>query len=179
MASRDVQAPDRADILFLIGLAAIEYAQRPDTTEAEREERLDEAIASLRAMLIERPELVRARLELARAFFLKGEDSLARGHFERVLAGKPPARVAANVRRFLREIRARRRWSGLGGRLRHRVGIGLTGRWTEQLIELADVKRRHRRQFFETGIQRHQLLCQRAFIPLRELRRAVKSISRT
>ena len=46
-----VQAPDRADILFLIGLAAIEYAQRPDTTEAEREERLDEAIASLRAML--------------------------------------------------------------------------------------------------------------------------------
>ena len=106
-----VQAPDRADILFLIGLAAIEYAQRPDTTEADRDERLDEAIASLRAMLIERPELVRARLELARAFFLKGEDSLARGHFERVLAGKPPARVAANVRRFLREIRVRRRWS--------------------------------------------------------------------
>ena len=106
-----VQAPDRADILFLIGLAAIEYSQRPNTTEAERDERLDEAIASLRAMLIDRPELVRAHLELARAFFLKGEDNLARGHFERVLAGKPPAQVAANVRRFLREIRARRRWT--------------------------------------------------------------------
>ena len=38
-----------------------------------------------------RPGLVRVRLELARAFFLKGEDSLARSHFERVLAGKPAA----------------------------------------------------------------------------------------
>ena len=51
------------------------------------------------------------RLELARAFFLKGENNLARKHFEHVLAGSPPGAVAANVRRFLSEIRARRRWS--------------------------------------------------------------------
>ena len=51
------------------------------------------------------------RLELARAFFLKGEDDLARRHFEQVLAGEPPAAVALNVNRFLVQIRARKRWS--------------------------------------------------------------------
>ena len=68
-------------------------------------------LPSFRTMLIDRPDLVRVRLELARAFFLKGEDSLSRRHFEQVLGGKPPPAVAANVRRFLSEIRARRRWS--------------------------------------------------------------------
>ena len=62
-------------------------------------------------MLVDRPGLVRVRLELARAFFLKGENDLSRKHFEHVLAGSPPGAVAANVRRFLSEIRARRRWS--------------------------------------------------------------------
>ena len=62
-------------------------------------------------MLVDRPDLVRVRLELARAFFLKGEDTLSRDHFERVLAGDPPGAVAANVRRFLSRIRARRGWS--------------------------------------------------------------------
>ena len=58
-----------------------------------------------------RPELVRVRLELARAFFYKGEDGLARGHFQRVLAGEVPEAVKANVQRFLVQIRARRRWT--------------------------------------------------------------------
>ena len=62
-------------------------------------------------MLIDRPDLVRVRLELARALFLKGENDLSRRHFEHVLAGNPPAPVLANVRRFLSEIRARRRWT--------------------------------------------------------------------
>ena len=62
-------------------------------------------------MLVNRPDLVRVRLELARAFFLKGEDGLAKEHFERVLAGNPPAGVALNVNRFLAQIRARKRWS--------------------------------------------------------------------
>ena len=66
-------------------------------------------------MLIREPGLVRVRLELARAFFLKGEDGLSRRHFEHVLAGKPPPAVAANVRGFLFEIRARRRWSTHAG----------------------------------------------------------------
>ena len=55
------------------------------------------------------------RLELARAFFLKGEDDLAREHFERVLAGELPPPVIANVRRYLVQIRARRRWTMYAG----------------------------------------------------------------
>ena len=61
-------------------------------------------------MLVDRPDLVRVRLELARAFFYKGDDSLSKEHFERVLAGNPPKPVVANVQTFLNQIRARRRW---------------------------------------------------------------------
>ena len=90
-------------------------AGRQGLSADAREALLDEAVAALRAILHDRPGLVRVRLELARAFFLKGEDSLARQHFERVLAGKPPAAVAANVNRFLALMRARQRWSGYFG----------------------------------------------------------------
>ena len=102
--------PNHTQILFLIGLATIEKSRLPDTNKEDRDALLDEAVVSLRTILINRPELVRVRLELARAFFLKKEDSLARDHFERVLAGQPPAPVAINVRYFLTQIRARRRW---------------------------------------------------------------------
>ena len=107
-----------AAVLFHIGLAAIGASQKRDVSEERRDGLLDEAIAVLRRMLIDRPDLVRVRLELARAFFLKGEDTLARRHFERVLAGEPPAAVAHNVNRFLALMRARKRWS-------LRVGLAL------------------------------------------------------
>ncbi|MCE2519844.1 MAG: DUF560 domain-containing protein [Alphaproteobacteria bacterium] len=97
--------------LFLYGLAAVGAAQRPGRTEEEHDALLDEAIAAFHALLVRNPALVRVRLELARAFFLKGEDELARRHFEHVLAGEPPEAVADNVNLFLAEIRARKRWS--------------------------------------------------------------------
>ena len=97
--------------LFLYGLAAVGAAQRVNRTKEERDALLDEAIAAFHAMLVRNPELVRVRLELARAFFLKGEDSLAAKHFETVLAGEVPDEVKANVDLFLAEIRVRRRWS--------------------------------------------------------------------
>ena len=103
--------PKRNDILFLLGLAAIERSERPDITKADREALLADAITALRTILIDRPDLVRVRLELARAFFLNRDDGLAREHFERVLAGKPPPAVVTNVQLFLASIRARRRWS--------------------------------------------------------------------
>ena len=99
------------NVRFMLGLAAVEVSQRPNVPDARRDALLDEAIAAFHAMLVRRPSLVRVRLELARAFFLKGEDRLARRHFEQVLAGKPPSGVALNVNRFLAEIRARKRWS--------------------------------------------------------------------
>ena len=117
--------PEHTNIRFLLGLAAIEAARIPGVAEADREALLDEAIASLRAILVDRPGLVRVRLELARAFFYKEEDSLARRHFERVLAGDVPDAVKANVQRFLSQIRARRRWTAyLGGALVPDTNIG-------------------------------------------------------
>ena len=67
--------PDRTDIRFLIGLAAIGAAERTSDV-AVRIDLLDEAIAALRAILVEAPQIVRVRLELARAFFLKEDDDL-------------------------------------------------------------------------------------------------------
>jgi len=129
--------PNDLRLLFLVGEAGLAAAQRhtgrTDADDRARTAFLDAAIAALRRMLTLQPGLVRARLELARAFFFKGEDSLAREHFERVLAGKPPAPVVANVQRFLGQIRARKRWSV-------RVGMALapdsniSGRTDERTI---------------------------------------------
>ena len=105
----DPARTDITDIRFLIGIAAITAARSGD---ADKDALLGEAVAAFRAILIDRPELTRVRLELARAFFLKRTDDLSREHFERVLAGNPPAAMAVNIRRFLHTIRARRRWSG-------------------------------------------------------------------
>ena len=113
--------------IFLYGLASVEASQRPDRTDEEREILLNEAIAAFHAMLIQAPGLVRVRLELARAFYLKGEDDLARRHFEAVLAGGVPDEVAANVNRFLAEIRGRGRWSfNLGAALAPDSNLGGT-----------------------------------------------------
>ena len=101
----------QAGALFLAGQAALRASQRPGRSGKTRNALLDEAIAYFRAMLVARPGLARVRLELGRAYFLKGEDSLARDHFERVLAGKPPQAVARNVNRFLAVMRARKRWT--------------------------------------------------------------------
>ena len=106
-------AEDTTSQRFRTGMEAVAAATR---TEGDaRDAHLDRAIAAFREILIDKPELVRVRLELARAFFLKEEDTLARRHFEQVLAGRPPAPVALNIQRFLRTMRARRRWDAYFG----------------------------------------------------------------
>ena len=112
LAARDARA---GNLLFETGMVSLGLAHRPGIGEAERDAFLDVSIAAFQAILAANPDLTRVRLELARAFFLKGQDGLARRHFERVLAGDVPAPVVANVNRFLAEIRARRRWSAYGG----------------------------------------------------------------
>ena len=112
------------DALFRDSISAVEEAT-VETDDDRRDTLLDEAIAAFHAMLVERPNLVRVRLELARAFFLKGEDSLAVEHFETVMAGDVPDEVKANVDLFLAEIRARRRWTfNLGVALAPDTNIG-------------------------------------------------------
>ena len=107
--------PDQTDVQFLLGLAASRSSQEDGLEDEQRVALLDEAIAAFRSILIRRPELVRVRLELALAFYLKQDDSLAREHFERALVGRPPAELAANVKRFLNVMRARKRWNGYFG----------------------------------------------------------------
>ena len=137
--------------MFRQGMKAVEAAGAAKD-EDRRDEHLDRAIATFRKMLIANPRLVRVRLELARAFFLKGEDGLARQHFERVLAGNPPAGVALNVNRFLSQIRARKRWS-------MRVGFALApdtnlgGGSDERIIYIHGLPfRRDREELTRSGI---------------------------
>ena len=107
--------PDQTDVRFLLGLAASRGSQEPEIGDEQRLALLDEAIVAFRSILVQRPGLVRVRLELALAFYLKEEDALARDHFDRALVGRPPAALVANINRFLNVMRARRRWRGYFG----------------------------------------------------------------
>ena len=107
--------PDQIDVRFLIGLASSRGSQTSGVEEETRLALLDQAITAFRSILIRRPDLVRVRLELALAFFLKEEDALARNHFERALVGRPPAELVANINQFLTIMRARKRWNGYFG----------------------------------------------------------------
>ncbi len=145
--------PDKTDILFLLGLAAIEAARVMSATkQKEKTALLDEAITALRAILIDKPGLVRVRLELARAFFFKRRDGLARRHFEQVLAGKPPKQVAANIYRFLRTMRARRRWSmHIGAAVTPSTNIGATS--DEETIYIRGLPfRRNEEELVTSGV---------------------------
>ena len=107
--------PDQTDVRFLLGLAASRWSQEPDVGEEQRLALVDEAIAAFRSILFRWPGLVRVRLELALAFYLKEEDALARGHFERALVGRPPEVLVKTVNSFLNIMRSRRRWRGYFG----------------------------------------------------------------
>ena len=105
---------DRTAILFHIGTTALAEAGQAESDEA-RDELYDKAIVAFRLILVNHPELIRVRLELARTFFLKRQDGLARRHFELVLAGGVPPPVAANIHAFLNVMQARKRWTGYFG----------------------------------------------------------------
>ncbi|MXW84496.1 MAG: hypothetical protein F4Z55_00725, partial [Boseongicola sp. SB0667_bin_21] len=82
--SRDARA---VDLLFEAGLAMLGSAEATHPSQAAvREALLDASITLFRAILAEHPDFVRVRLDLARAFFLRGRDGLARRHFNLALA---------------------------------------------------------------------------------------------
>ena len=81
-------ADEPAARLFDLGMTALELAEQADRN-AERRELYDKATQAFRAILVNRPELIRVRLELARVFFLKGQDR----------AGAAPFRGGASRRR--------------------------------------------------------------------------------
>ncbi|MCW8919589.1 MAG: hypothetical protein OQL08_12360 [Gammaproteobacteria bacterium] len=80
---------------FYYGVAAIESGE------------VHEGVFALERVVYRQPEHHRARLELARGYYLQGDDARARQAFERVLRSRPPAKVALNIERFLAAIRLR------------------------------------------------------------------------
>lgn len=66
-----------------------------------------EGVLALERYLLNFPENTQARLELARGYFVLGEETRAREEFEAVTRLKPPPAVQAEIDRFLDAIRAR------------------------------------------------------------------------
>lgn len=66
-----------------------------------------EGVLALERYIANFPANHAARLELARGYFVLGDDVRAREEFDAVLNTNPPAEVQANVQRFMDAIRAR------------------------------------------------------------------------
>lgn len=101
------------DFDYLLGLAAIDSGK------------LTRGVFALERVLAVKPDHPQARAEIARAYFLMGENRAAREEFEAVRASNPPAAVAASVSQFLDALQARevsRNISGIEGYLE--VGYG-------------------------------------------------------
>ncbi|MEX1057508.1 MAG: surface lipoprotein assembly modifier [Natronospirillum sp.] len=83
------------DFDFYYGMAAIERGH------------FSEGVFALERVVMRRPGFSRARLELARGYFLMGDDARANHHFDRVRAQDPPPTVIANIDRYQQRMRAR------------------------------------------------------------------------
>ena len=68
---------------------------------------ISEGIFALERVIMNQPDNLFARLELARAYFAAGEDDRAQAEFNRVLATEPPEEVRDNIRPYLDAISAR------------------------------------------------------------------------
>jgi hypothetical protein len=80
---------------FYFGIAAIDSGHA------------GEGVLALERYVINFPDNLEGRLELARGYYVLGEDARAREEFNGVLAANPPPAVAANIERFLNAITAR------------------------------------------------------------------------
>jgi len=80
---------------FYFGIAAIDSGHA------------GEGVLALERYVVNYPDNLEARLELARGYFVLGEDARAREEFNSVLKANPPPGVAANIERFLSALDAR------------------------------------------------------------------------
>src|SRR5690349_11553420 len=60
-----------------------------------------EGVLALERYVVNFPDNYNARLELARGYFVMGDDQRAREEFSAVLKTNPPPAVAANIERFM------------------------------------------------------------------------------
>lgn len=80
---------------FYLGVASIDTGH------------INEGVFALERVLLVQPGHLRARLELARGYFLLREDSRAQQEFQAVLEQNPSENVQANIQRFMDAIRLR------------------------------------------------------------------------
>ena len=80
---------------FYFGIAAVDTGHAGD------------GVLALERYLLNFPDNVSARLQLARGYFVLGEDARSREEFEAVQKLSPPADVASTITRFLDAIRLR------------------------------------------------------------------------
>lgn len=80
---------------FYFGIAAIDSG------------RAGEGVLALERYVINFPENVQARLELARGYFILGDDTRARDEFTDILKTAPPPEVTVKIERYLDAIRSR------------------------------------------------------------------------
>jgi len=95
----DASTPGNQQVRFLMGLVAMRQGNHR------------KAIAIFRAILVDHPEALRVRLELARAFFMVKDYQNADRQFRAVRAGDLPPAVQANIDTFLSQIRMSKDWS--------------------------------------------------------------------
>jgi tetratricopeptide (TPR) repeat protein len=88
---------------YLLGLAAVDSGQHT------------RGVFALERVLALRPDHAQARAEIARAYFLMGENKVAREEFEAVKRSGPPAGAAATIDRFLDALNQRERAVGRTG----------------------------------------------------------------
>lgn len=91
--------PGNEQVRFLQGLVSMQQGD------------VHKAIGIFRTILIDHPEAVRVRLELARAFFKIKDYQNADRQFRAVRAAKLPPAVMANIDGYLAQIRMSKDWS--------------------------------------------------------------------
>ncbi|HEX4329916.1 MAG TPA: tetratricopeptide repeat protein [Burkholderiales bacterium] len=101
------------DFDYLLGIAAIDSGH------------LTRGVFALERVIAVKPNFPEARAEIARAYFLMGENRAAREEFEAVKASNPPPAVVSNVNQFLDALQAResvRNVTGINGYLEFGYG---------------------------------------------------------
>jgi len=94
LGRRHLEELGKPDFDFYYGIAAIDTG------------RAGEGVLALERYIVQFPDNDRARLELARGYFVLGELLRAREEFDAVSRRNPPAQVQATIDRFLDSIRA-------------------------------------------------------------------------
>jgi hypothetical protein len=94
LASRHPEELGKPDFDFYYGIAAVDSGHA------------GQGVLALERYIVRFPDNDRARLELARAYYILGELLRAREEFETVSRRKPPAEVQATIDRFMDSIRA-------------------------------------------------------------------------